>query len=48
MSGVRGYENVVEIEWPRENKGTYRGDCHSGTVSNDDRGMGGMGPREHA
>jgi hypothetical protein len=38
MSDMRGYENVVEIERPRENRGTYKGDRQSGTISNDDRG----------
>jgi hypothetical protein len=23
MSNVRSYENVVEVEWPRENRDTY-------------------------
>ena len=23
VSDVRGYENVVEVEWSRENRGTY-------------------------
>jgi hypothetical protein len=39
MSDVGGYENVVEVERSRENRGTYRGDGQSGTVANDDRSM---------
>jgi hypothetical protein len=23
LSDMRGYKNVVEIEWPKENRGTY-------------------------
>jgi hypothetical protein len=38
VSDVRGYENVVEVERSRENRGTYRGDGKSGPVSNDGRG----------
>jgi hypothetical protein len=38
VSDVRGYENVVEVERSRENRGTYWGDWKSGPVSNDDRG----------
>jgi hypothetical protein len=46
---VRGYENVVEIERLKENRGTYRGDWESGTVSKDDRGwIGGVNGTERA
>jgi hypothetical protein len=38
VSDVRGYENIVEVERSRENRGTYRGDGKSGPVAYDDRG----------